>query len=147
MIVFPIGTKFKHDDFKNVFVEITDHLGGEKCGIKWFGDKLVRRRSSLTTSTLVRKFSLVSRKLRMPTLQLPDPKPESPLKAVGDKILRALTLSNVGLVCEALYKIEYGEFRALDRRGRRGFCHYLRKLDANNDIVDAYVNYRNRKCG
>ena len=59
MLVFEKGTRFKHDDFENVFIEITDHLGGEKCAIKWIGDKKTRQLSTLTTSSITRRWKIM----------------------------------------------------------------------------------------
>lgn len=59
MLVFPIGTRFKHDNYDDVFVKIIGHQGGEKCEVEWSGVKRMRRNTSLTTSTLVRKWEIM----------------------------------------------------------------------------------------
>lgn len=71
MLVFEKGTKFKHDDFENVFIEITEHLGGEKCAIKWSGDKKTRQLSTLTTSSIARKWQIMID--GKPTTEVPTP--------------------------------------------------------------------------
>lgn len=61
MLVFAIGTKFKHPEY-DCYISITKHLGGDSCEVEWSGKEKSKHRNSkkMTTSSLAKSFLLVT---------------------------------------------------------------------------------------